>query len=271
MAQSVLNRRQEDIMRYQDYEQESGETFDELSDAFETELGMDGAFETETESLDMELTDFETDETSAVRRGPRATAAGAASLQSRIARQRAALAQLKNAVERVGAHVRKDGARLRFTLPVRTVRDASSRLGLNPALVTALLKSMKKTNERPMPSRRELDTEMDEATMWEEVSGSCPGVTKVTTHWWGTALWLNECHTKSLTEAAGAGTGAAALCVAVAPHPAAKTICGIAAAIIAIGAGAIKAIDAMGGNKGIIIRKPWVVPPGLPPIVIWHQ
>jgi hypothetical protein len=259
-------------MRYQDYEQESGETFDELSDAFETELEMDGAFETDTESsLDTELTDFEMDETSAVRRGPRATAAGAAHIQSRIAKQRAALAQLKNAVEKVGTHVKRDGARLRFTLPVRTVRDASSRLGVNPALVTALLKSLKKTNERPLPSRRELDTEMDEATMWEEVSGSCPGVTKVTTHWWGTAFYLNECHTKALTEAAGVGTGATALCVAVAPHPGAKAICGIAAALIAIGGAAIKAIDAMGGNKGIIIRKPWVVPFGVPPVVIWHQ
>jgi hypothetical protein len=258
-------------MRYQDYEQESAETFDELSDAFETALGGDGAFETDTEALDTELTDFEMDEASVRVRAPRAAAAGAAGVQSRINQQRAALAQLKTAVEKVGRHVRRDGARLRFTLPVRTLRDASDRLGVNPTLVSALLKSLKKTNQRPLPVRREQETEFDETTMWEEVSGACPGTTKVTTHWWGVAFWLNECHTKALTEAAGAGTGAAALCTAVAPHPAAKMICGVAAAIIAIGGGAIKAIDALGGNKGIIIRKPWFSPPGLPPVVIWHQ
>jgi len=262
----------EAIMRYDgDGEQESTETFDELSDAFETGLGADGAFETDTEAFDTEFADFEEGEVLGGGGATRGAAAGRAGVQSKLNQQRAALAQLKNAVQSIGRHIKRDGARLRFTLPVRTVRDASIRLRVNPALVSALLKSLKKTNQRPLPVRREQETEVDEATMWEEVSGACPGTTRVSTHWWGVAFWLNECHTKALTEAAAAGGGAAALCVAVAPHPAAKGVCAIAGAIIAIGAGVIKAIDALGGNKGIIIRRPWFVPLGLPPVVIWHQ
>jgi hypothetical protein len=252
-------------------ERESSQTLEELSDAFEVGLGANGAFETDSEAFDTEFTDFEEGEAFRGGAAMRGAAAGRAGVQGKLNQQRAALAQLRHAVQSMGRHIRRDGGRLRFTLPARTVRDVSLQLRVNPALVSGLLKSLKKTNERPQALRREQETEVDETTMWEEVSGACPGETKFTRHWWGTAFWLNECHTKALVEAAGVGGGAAALCAAVAPHPAAKAICAIAGAIIAIGGGAVKAIDALGGNKGIIIRSPWVVPPGLPPVVIWHQ
>jgi hypothetical protein len=267
-------------MRYDSsYEQGSLETYDELSDAFETGLEETGSdFETDTEALDGELTDSEEGEEEyeeegeeefparAVRRG------GGGNVQMKLNQQRAALAKLRGSVQSVGRHIRKDGARLRFTLPARTVTEAAGKLRLDPRTVSALLKSLKTTNQRLQSGRRgELDMEADETMMWQEVSGACPGTTKVSTHWWGVSIWLNECHTKTLVEAAGAGASAAALCAAVAPHPVAKGVCAVAAPIIGIGAGAIKAIDALGGNKGIIIRKPWISPLGVPPIVIWHQ
>ena len=273
-------------MRYDsNFEQDSLETFDELSDAFETGLQADASFETQadeqeadTEALDSELSDFEYEfeheqegagEVSG-RRPPR----GRGNAQQKVSQQRAALAKLRQAVEGMGRHIRKEGGRLRFKLPARNLADAAAKTRLDPRLVSALLKSLKKTNDRaPMRKRQaELETEMDEAMMWQEVSGACPGVTKVTTHWWGTSVYLNECHTKALLEAAKAGGGAAALCAAVvAPEAITKTVCLVAAGVITIGGAAIAGIDALGGNKGIIIRKPWVSPPGLPPIVIWHQ
>jgi hypothetical protein len=259
-------------MRYDsNYEQDSFETFDELSSAFETGLSGDfeGEDESESETFDTELTDFEGEEEFAA---PARRGGATGNVQQKLAQQRAALARLRSGVQTVGRYVRKDGGRLRFTLPARSVADASAKLRIDPRLVSSLLKSLQKTNQRAAAGvgrRNELDMEMDET--WGEVGGSCPGVTKATTHWWGIAIWLNECHTKALVEAAATGASGAALCAAVAPHPVAKGVCAVAAPIIGIGAGVIKAIDALGGNKGIIIRKPWITPPGIPTIVIWHQ
>jgi hypothetical protein len=272
-------------MRYDsDFEQDSLETYDELSDAFETGLQADGAFETDTgeqeadtEALDSELSDFEhefeqeqeTEEVGGGRQGR-----GRGNSQLKVNQQRIALAKLRGAVQGMGRHIRKEGGRLRFKLAARNVADAAVKVKLDPRLVSALLKSLKKTNDRAPLRRRqaELDTEMDETMMWQEVSGACPGVTKLSTHWWGTSLYLNECHTKAVLEAAKIGGGAAAICTAVvAPEAITKTICAVAAGIITIGGAAIAGIDALGGNKGIVIRRPWVTPPGLPPVVIWHQ
>lgn len=288
-------------MRYDtNFEQDSLETPEELSDAFETGLQGDSAFETggsgDSETFDTEMADFESDfesdfeeefdpqgeafdqqegeEESEEELGGRARrgGAGGANVQQKLNEQRAALAKLRSAVQGVGRHIRQEGGRLRFKLPARSVSDAAAKLKLDPRVVAAMLKSLRATNARaPMRRRQaEIDTEMDETAMWQEVSGACPGETKVTTHWWGTAFWFNECHTKTLLNGLSVAKDAASLCAAL-PIPRAQQVCKVAGPIIGIGAIAIKGIDALGGNKGIIVRQPWVVPPGLPPVVIWHQ
>jgi hypothetical protein len=96
-------------------------------------------------------------------------------------------------------------------------------------------------------------------------------VTKFSTHWWGVSVWLNECHVKTLLEVADAGSGAAGICAALAPEGFSKTACAVAAGALKIGGFVIKRIDALGGNRGITIRKPWFAPPLVPPLVVWHQ
>lgn len=275
-------------MRYDtDFEQESLETHEELSDAFETGLQGDSAFETgefsDTEALDTELTDFEEEfdhegeafdqegeEESEEELGGRARRGGGADVQQKLNQQRLALATLRGAVQGVGRHIRPEGGRLRFKLPARSVSDAAAKLKLDPRVVAAMLKSLSATNARgPLRRRqREIDTEMDE-TMWQEVGGACPGVTKYSTHWWGVSLWLNECHTKTLLEAADAGSGAAGICAALSPEGISKTACAVGAGVLKVGAFLVKRIDALGGNKGIVIRKPWA--PIGPPFIVWHQ
>ena len=284
-------------MRYDtEFEQDSLETFDELSDAFETGLRGD-SFETgggelgDTETFGTELSNFEQEfdqefdheeeafglgegedesEGEVGRRGrPRA---GNGNVQQKLQQQRLALAKLREAVGGVGRHVRKEGGRLRFTLPARSVQDAAAKIRVDPRMVSALLKSLQQTNARGAARQRsEIDTEMDETGMWQEVSGACPGVTKFNTHWWGVSLWLNECHTKLLLEAADAGSGAAGICAVLAPEGISKTACAVAAGVLKIGGFVVKRIDALGGNKGITIRKPWVTPLGVPPVLVWHQ
>lgn len=242
----------------------------EIDTEFDEEVGLFEEFEDE-ELFDTEGPDFEWEgEVSQARR---------IASQKKVNQQRVAMGKLGQAIQRMQRFVRKKDGRLRFTLPVRTVEQAATRLGLEPAIVGSLLRSLRQTNERlarGMQSRSELEMESSlYPAILGEVSGtSCPGVTRLTTHWWGIRLWLNECHTGMLRGALTTGGGAAGLCAVITPIPHAKILCGVAGGLFAVGIGAITIIDALGGNRGIIITRPWVIPPigvPVPPVIIWHQ
>lgn len=183
----------------------------------------------------------------------------------KVSQQRAAMAQLRRALPRLGRYVRKDGKRFRLVMKAKSLGEAASRLGLPPATVKAMVQALKQGNLRNASAAPRRELEM------EEELANCPGVTRLTTHWWGNKLLLNECHTKALVEALGVGASAAGLCAATAPVPHAKVLCAVATPLLGIGAGAIKAIDALGGNRGVVIRRPWVAIPPAPPVIIWHQ
>jgi hypothetical protein len=262
------------------YEQGTYETGDELGDSFEVGLGGDfegdfeGESESESETFDTELADFEGEQEQEQEQElgmPRTFMPSTVDMQRHIARHRALLERLRRGVQGVGRHVRKEGNRLRFTLPVKNLAELARRLGIDPRILLALLKSMQRTNQRLAAGRTagELDPEMDET--WGEVGGSCPGESKITTHWWGVAFWLNECQTQGLIKATQAGGAAALACARLIPDPRVKAVCQIAQYVIPIGGQVIGAIDRAGGSKGIVVRKPWITPPGVPPVVIWHQ
>jgi hypothetical protein len=185
------------------------------------------------------------------------------SAQGKIAQQRIAHAKLSQAVGAMGKHVTQRNGALHLAVQARNAQDAAVKLRINPRLFALLHNSLKRRNAQlRAKGRGKAELEL------EASSSSCPGRTEVNPRWWGMQIYLNECHTKALIEALKAGTGGAALCVAVAPAPHAKLACGVLAALGTVGAAAIAGIDSLGGNQGIVISK--VFDPFTPPVV-WHQ
>jgi len=259
-------------VRYE-LEKEPFETYSEFDgkfgSAFEAEA-LDNIQGSEMEALNEELADLEWEagltQTQRTAR-PR-------NIQRIVNQQRAAMAKLGQAVQRMRPFLRKERGRIRFTLPVSTIEQAASKLRLEPAVVSALIKSLKHTNQRlarGMPKSSELEMESGlYSPILGETPTSCAGVTRVTTHWWGIRVWLNECHTQALQGAIWGGTGVATVCSVVAAEAVVTIpltlICGVIAGAGAIGAGAIQAIDGLGANRGIVITKAWIGDP-----IIWHQ
>jgi hypothetical protein len=242
---------------------EASEFGEELESDFEMDFG-EGEFEFEGGDFEMEADDFELESPPAARRG--AGAASDGNIKQAIARQRAAMTQLRQAIPRMARHIRKEGNRFRLVLPAKSLPEAAARLKVPAGTVRGMLQALKQANLRLGRGGRRGEIDME-----EEVSGACPGETKVTTHWWGTKVFLNECHTKALVEALGGGMSAAAACAVAVPVPHVKAACAIAAPLLGVGAAAIKAIDALGGNRGIIIRRLWASIPPAPSVIIWHQ
>lgn len=191
------------------------------------------------------------------------TSRGGNSVQRKIQQLRLAHTKLSNAIGTMGKHVSQGNGALRLTVKARNAQDAAARLRINPRLFALLHNAMKRRNAQ-LRARGQGKAELE----LETSSSSCPGRTEVSPRWWGIRVYLNECHTKALIEALKAGTGSAALCVAVAPAPQAKVVCGVLAALGTVGAAAIGGIDSLGGNRGIVISK--VYDPYTPPVV-WHQ
>jgi hypothetical protein len=251
-------------MRYDEATETGFETSDfEQDENFEFEDAFgEGNFETEGGDFEEEGGDFEF-ETAPARAGVAAAAGG--NVQAKIAQHRAAITHLRKAIPSMARYVRKEGKRYRLVMPVKTLSQAAAHLRVNPATVKGMVQALKRGNMQMGRGglRREVDM--------EEETGSCAGTTDFSTHWWGTKLLLNECHTKALVESLGAGMSAAAACAVAIPVPQAKVACAIAAPLIGLSAGLIKAIDALGGNQGIVIRQTWVSIPPAPPVIIWHQ
>jgi hypothetical protein len=262
-------------MKYE-LEKEPFETYSEFDDKFESAFeaeGPDNIQESEMEALNEELAALEWE----ARFAQTQPTARRRNVQRIVNQQRAAMTGLGQAVQRMRPFIRKERDRIRFTLPVSTIEQAASKLRLEPAVVSSLIKSLKHTNQRlarGMPKRSELEMESGfYSSILGETSASCAGVTRVTTHWWGMRVWLNECHTQALQGAIWAGTGVGTICAAVAAAAAETVvtipvalICGVVAGAGAIGAGAIQAIDGLGSNRGIVITKTWIGDP-----IIWHQ
>jgi hypothetical protein len=224
----------------------------ELYGEFEGEANLSSQFGDEFELFDTELVE----ETPAV--APHAS--------QRIQQHRAAHAALTKAIGSMGRHVTRRDGRFGIRLPARNLSDAAAKLQAHPRVIQALLGSLRRRNALASSAQRR-QGELDRETG----ATACPGRTAVTTHWWGVNVWLNECHTKALTSALTAGAGVGGLCAATFPVPQVKLACTVLGALGGIGAAVITGIDSFGGNKGIVIRKPWVTPPGLPPVVVWHQ
>jgi hypothetical protein len=245
-----------------DYETlESG--LDEIVADLENEmLDEAGGQDMEADELDgeEELDELLADE---LGRGRGMRARRPADLRAAIERQRSRNAGFVRAVRGLAPQVRRRGGRLVLSIPAGGAGRVAASLGIKAKGVEILARSaaMRPARAAAPAVSRELDMETGG-------SGACPGRTDFSTHWWGFRLWLNECQTKAMLGGMKAGAGAAAICTAAVPAPHAKVACGIIAGLIAIGGGVIEGIDNLGGNRGIVVSKPWL--PIAPPIV-WHQ
>lgn len=193
---------------------------------------------------------------------PGATRASAASVRAAIERQRTRQAGLARAVRGLAPYLRRQGGRAALAIPRGSSRQFAARLNIKPRGVEILARS---ASLRPARAGAGMSRELDMETGGGR---SCPGRSAYTAHWWGFRVYLNECQVKAMVGAMKAGAGAAAICAAADLEPFGKVACGVAAGLIAVGSGVIEGINGLGGNRGIVISKPWL--PMAPPIV-WHQ
>jgi len=170
-----------------------------------------------------------------------------------LQRHRATHTAMMQALNRMGQHIAYRGGKYHFHLSsANSLNDAASKLGLHPRVVSNLLKSLSRRNERIGPARMHTNKvgpigELDSET------NPCPGTSAVINQWWGGEFWLNECETKSLIGALTTGGAAGAGCAGLAPEGHVKVACGAAALIAGVSAGSLTAIDAAGGNRGIVV------------------
>ncbi len=92
---------------------------------------------------------------------------------------------------------------------------------------------------------------------------TCAGWTGVIYTWYGPRYYLDECKTQALEGALWMGAGAAAIASFFGVDVPADLIGGI----LAIGAGAIQAVDGWGGNRGVYFQTSWWGQFGW----MWHQ
>lgn len=98
----------------------------------------------------------------------------------------------------------------------------------------------------------------------------CAGRTMMLRRWYGAVFYLDECVTQVIEGLLWMGAGAATICsllTAFFGQLPVSLICGMAAGLAGIGAGAIQAIDGAGANQGIIISAAWTGRI----LWIWHQ
>lgn len=98
----------------------------------------------------------------------------------------------------------------------------------------------------------------------------CAGWTGIIYTAWGPRYYFNECHTQAIQGMLWAGTGGTAICAAIAAYLGAAPvalICALAAGLGSIGAGAIQAVDGLGGNQGIYFQMSWTSQI----LWMWHQ
>src|SRR5258708_6037212 len=126
-------------MRYE-LEKEPFTTYSEFDGKFESDFeaeALDNIQGLEMEALNEELADLEWEAGFAQRK----QTARRGNIQRIVNQQRAAIAKLGQAVQRMRPFIRKERGRIRFTLPVNTIEQAASKLRLEPAVVSSLIKS----------------------------------------------------------------------------------------------------------------------------------
>jgi hypothetical protein len=99
---------------------------------------------------------------------------------------------------------------------------------------------------------------------------SCAGWTGVIYTWQGPRVFLNDCHTQTLIYLIGVGAGLATICAAIGAllqgYPIAL-VCGLVAGVLAVGAGALGAVNSWGGFQGLWFQLDWTY--NL--LYFWHQ
>jgi hypothetical protein len=140
------------------------------------------------------------------------------SVRRRIERHKLAHDRLMRAVTAMKRHMAVRNGRLAFTLPARTTQEAAAKLGISHDLFSHLHNSVKvrnahlarRTSAFGRPSAVQTEAELESGSEFE--AEDCKGTTKLSTHWWGVQVWLNECDTKKVTSAMSVGSDAADIC-----------------------------------------------------------
>src|SRR5262245_30779829 len=188
------------------------------------------------------------------------------SIKSQIKAQRRQERQFMRAVSEMEKHLFVDGGALKLD-----IEDGDS-IGIDKETFAALKFNLEETNNllrvgELSISEVRLSTE---ATIVgnRDVGGSldlqaCAGLNGVRNYWWGQRFYFDTCKTQVMVGLLTVGAGASALCAVFTP---ARIPCGVVAAILTIGAGALYALDALGGFHGVYIARTrggvtWV----------WHQ
>src|SRR5262245_42341160 len=184
--------------------------------------------------------------------------------QAAVQRHRNIHATMMKTIKAMAQHIKPSNGLLRIRIPARNLTEAASRLGVHPRLVANLLSSLRRRNERVQLGRTRVGElgELGEMSESELETPTCRGSTTSVRKWWGIEVWLNECHTKALIATLGAGAVGGTTCAAISPPPTPPGIaCAVVAGAAGISAGALTAVDAMGGDRGIIVYSPYVGPP----------
>jgi hypothetical protein len=172
-------------------------------------------------------------------------------VQQALQRRRAVNTNFVKAIGTLNKYVVKRDGVYRFNLPVRSVSEAASKLGLPPKMVQLLLGSLKHKNARLRAARvtqAELEIE----------APSCAGRSALENFWWGRKVYLDECQSKSFIAALKGAAAGGGGCAALVPHPIVKAACAAFGALSGVSAYGLEAIDSAGGNQGLIIYWPWI-------------
>jgi len=186
----------------------------------------------------------------------RAALALSSNLRAQIQKHRDAHARLMRAVEAMKKHIAVRNGRLHFTLPARSAAEAAARLGIDPKLFSHLHRSIRHRNVRLARAVAMQGAAPRRVTVSSEIQmedGTCAGVTKSETVWWGLRLWLDECKTQSLVSALKGAGSASAVCAAAFGAEAA-----LACGLIGVSGVLVDSIDKWGGNQGVILSWTWL-------------
>jgi hypothetical protein len=181
----------------------------------------------------------------------------------------------EHAVQQMERHifVGKDGL---FHLEV----ESGTALGIDEEIYQELSTALAKTNELIASGRltlEEIAFANGKNVFGEEVQRNgdgytlaCAGWTGQVYTWMGPRTYLNHCDTEIVIGLIQMAAGVAALCGLIAPMLGAApvgAVCLLAAGLYAIGAGAIQAVNALGGHQGIYIQQFWIGDIAY----FWHQ
>jgi hypothetical protein len=189
------------------------------------------------------------------------------SINKKIQAHRSAHLNLQRAIQATEKFITKKNGRIHFTLPIKNAADMANKLRIGHQAASKMLNSLKATNHKlhvgkinfsRIRVRTKLGSSVNRMSSINREASGCAGKSAVETYWWGNKSWINDCDTRTVINVMKAGGALGTIL----PSLEAKAV----AAVTAAGGFTIDAINAQGGNLGIIVWSPWVGPP-----VIWHQ